>query len=142
MIVKQTTELFEPVQSKLFQIQLNQTNTEQTQAVMIYLQWSIEFRGLQSTPQHTPNNDISNRRSNWEMTMMASKHRTPGLPSPPTAIWRKPDINDKKQQTMEPVEMDLSITAQIPQMDITEYKIKKREQMDFSMTRQEPVEQV
>jgi hypothetical protein len=45
------------------------------------------------------------------MTMMASKHGTPGLPSPPTAIWRKPDINDKEQQIMEPEEMDFSMTV-------------------------------
>jgi hypothetical protein len=61
--------------------------------------------------------------------------------SPPTAIWRKPDINDKEQQTMEPVEMDFS-TAQIPEIDFSEYKTKKRVEMDFSMTTQEPVERV
>jgi hypothetical protein len=36
--------------------------------------------------------------------------------SPPTAIWRKPDINDKEQQTMEPIEMDFSITTQTWEM--------------------------
>jgi len=72
--------------------------------------------------------------------------------SPPTAIWRKPDINDKEQQTVEPGEMDFSMTAQIremdfstaqiPEMDFSEYKTKKRVEMGFSMTTQEPVERV
>jgi len=53
---------------------------------------------------------------------------------------------------MEPVEMDFSMTAQIremdfstaqiPEMDFSEYKTKKRVEMDFSMTTQEPVERV
>ena len=42
---------------------------------------------------------------------------------------------------MEPVEMDFS-TAQIPEIDFSEFKIKKRVEMDFSMTTQEPVERV
>jgi hypothetical protein len=61
-------------------------------------------------------------------------------------------MNDKEQQTMEPGEMDFSVTtqiremdfstAQIPEMDFSEYKTKKRVEMDFSMTTQEPVERV
>ena len=38
--------------------------------------------------------------------------------------------------------MDFSMTAQIPEMDFSEYKTKKRVEMDFSMTTQEPVERV
>jgi hypothetical protein len=38
--------------------------------------------------------------------------------------------------------MDFSITAQILEMDFSEYKAKKRVEMDFSMTTQEPVERV
>jgi hypothetical protein len=45
MIVKQTTELFELVRSKLFQISTGQTNTKKAHAFMIYLQSSIEFWG-------------------------------------------------------------------------------------------------
>ena len=77
----------------------------------------------------------------------------PNSQSPPTAIWRKPDINDKEQQTMEPVEMDFSMTAQIREMDcsisaqiteinFSEYMTKKRVEMDYSMATQEPVERV
>jgi len=43
---------------------------------------------------------------------------------------------------MEPVEMDFSITAQIPEMDFSQYKTKKQVEMDFSITTQEPVERV
>jgi hypothetical protein len=56
-------------------------------------------------------------------------------------IWRKPDINDKEQQTMEPGAMDFS-TAKIPEMDISEYKTMKLVEIGFSMTTQEPVERV
>jgi hypothetical protein len=45
MIVKQTTELFKQVRSKLFQISTYQTHTKKTHAFMIYLQSSIEFWG-------------------------------------------------------------------------------------------------
>jgi hypothetical protein len=45
MIVKQTTELFELVRSKLFQIPTDQTNIKKTHAFMMYLQSSIEFWG-------------------------------------------------------------------------------------------------
>jgi len=38
--------------------------------------------------------------------------------------------------------MVFSITAQISEMDFSEYKTNKRVEMDFSMTTQEPVEQV
>jgi len=97
------------------------------------------------------------------MTIMASKHRTRGHPSPPTAGLRKQDIFVKEQQTMEPVEMDFSMTAQIREMDFSmtaqiremdfstahiaemhcsEYTTKKQVEMDFSVTSQEPVEQV
>jgi hypothetical protein len=56
-------------------------------------------------------------------------------------IWRKPDINDKEQQTMEPGAMDFS-TAKILEMDFSEYKRMKRVEIGFSMTTQEPVERV
>jgi hypothetical protein len=51
-------------------------------------------------------------------------------------------INDKDQQTRELVEIVLSITAQTSEMDCAEYKAKKRVEMDFSMTMQDPVEWV
>jgi hypothetical protein len=56
-------------------------------------------------------------------------------------IWRKPDINDKEQQTMETGAMDFS-TAKIPEMDFSEYKTMKLVEIGFSMTMQEPVERV
>ena len=54
---------------------------------------------------------LGKKQSNTTKNAIASKHQTPGLPSPPTAIWRNADINDKEQQTMEPVKMDFSMTA-------------------------------
>jgi hypothetical protein len=104
-------------------------------------------------------------QSNTIKNAIASQHRSPDFCLPPTAIQTKPVINDKNQQTMEPVEMDFSMTAQIremdfstsqiPQMDISEYRTmkqmemdfseyntKKRVEMDFTMTTQEPVEWV
>ena len=53
-------------------------------------------------------------------------------------IQTKPVINDKNQQTREWVEIDFSVTAQIPEMDFAEYKTKKRVEMDFSITAQIP----
>ena len=76
------------------------------------------------------------------MTAIATKHRPPGFCLPPTAIQTKPVINDKDQQARELVEIVFSITAQTSEMDFSEYKTKKRVEMDFSMTTQEPVEQV
>jgi len=43
---------------------------------------------------------------------------------------------------MEPVQMDFSMLAQIPQMDLSEYKTKNQVEMDFSITMQEPIGQV
>jgi len=43
---------------------------------------------------------------------------------------------------MEPVQMDFSMLAQIPQMDFSEYKTKNRVEMDLSITTQEPIGQV
>jgi len=88
---------------------------------------------------------------NWKPTYSCQAP----TPSPPTAIQTKPVINDKDQQTREWVEIDISITAQILEMDISEYKVEKQVEMDFSryktnkrvemdisMTTQEPVERV
>ena len=82
------------------------------------------------------------KQSSTTKNAIAAKHRSPGFCLPPTAIQTKPVVNDKEQQTRELVEMVFSITAQISEMDISEYNTKKRVEMDFSMTTQEPVERV
>jgi hypothetical protein len=93
------------------------------------------------------------KQLNTTKNVIATKHRSQGFCLPPTAIQTKPVINDKDQQTRQWVEMDFSITAQISEMDFSitaqilemdfsVYKTKKRVEMDFSMTTQEPVERV
>jgi hypothetical protein len=100
-------------------------------------------QGTDAWHTHAPNgHTITDSQSNTTTNAIATKHRSPGFCLPPTAIQTKSVINDKDQQTREWVEMDFSITAQIPEMDFSEYKTNKQEEMDFSMTTQEPVERV
>jgi hypothetical protein len=85
---------------------------------------------------------LGKKQSNTTKNAIVTKHRSPGFCLPPTAIQTKPVINDKNQQTRHWVEMDFSITAQIPEMDFSVCKTQRRVELAFAMTKQKPDKRV
>jgi len=84
-----------------------------------FTKWMIRTKTVQRWHIHKHPTSSGKKQSNTTKNAIATKHRSPDFCLPPTAIQTKPVIKDKDQQTREWVEMDFSITAQIPEMDFS-----------------------